>query len=306
MSAADYARAISRSNLPRKESIVSLIRTGLALRTKRLGRSKPTVGRSRLGGFPDLPPGFEWPAWRGKPQEFIAQINLAELPPSVAADRDLLPATGRLYFFYDQGQETWGFDPQDRGSFWVYYSDEPDTALSPAGPPDGRGDGTGRPLAVTTFEPIQTIPSFDSPFFERLGLGDDFIDQYIQIIESEERRVGLIEGDEEFGIDEDGPFHQVLGHPRTVQGSMEYDCELVRAGLYCGTSQGYTDPRAKALKPNFDEWVLLLQVDSDENAGREDDGGWIWGDVGRIYYWVRRDDLRARRFDNAWLILQCS
>ena len=30
------------------------------------------------------------------------------------------------------------------------------------------------------------------------------------------------------------------------------------------------------------------------------------GDVGRIYYWMPSEDLAARRFDRAWLILQCS
>jgi hypothetical protein len=31
-----------------------------------------------------------------------------------------------------------------------------------------------------------------------------------------------------------------------------------------------------------------------------------WGDVGRIYYWIREQDLRSRAFDAAWLILQCT
>ena len=32
----------------------------------------------------------------------------------------------------------------------------------------------------------------------------------------------------------------------------------------------------------------------------------MWGDVGRLYFWIRDADLRARRFDATWLILQCS
>lgn len=36
---------------------------------------------------------------------------------------------------------------------------------------------------------------------------------------------------------------------------------------------------------------LLFQVDSDEPAGM------MWGDVGRLYIWIGRDDLTARRFD---------
>lgn len=41
----------------------------------------PTVGQSRLGGFPDLPIGFEYPQLKGKPAVLLAQINFAEVPP---------------------------------------------------------------------------------------------------------------------------------------------------------------------------------------------------------------------------------
>lgn len=32
----------------------------------------------------------------------------------------------------------------------------------------------------------------------------------------------------------------------------------------------------------------------------------MWGDLGRLYFWIRDDDLAARRFEKAWLILQCT
>jgi uncharacterized protein YwqG len=48
------------------------------------------------------------------------------------------------------------------------------------------------------------------------------------------------------------------------------------------------------------DWVLLLQIDSDDATGM------YWGDLGRIYVWIRKDDLRHGRFDAAWLVLQCS
>ena len=43
----------------------------------------------------------------------------------------------------------------------------------------------------------------------------------------------------------------------------------------------------------------LLQLGTDEKLGMN------WGDNGQLYLWIRRDDLRARRFDKAWLVLQC-
>lgn len=62
---------------------------------------------------------------------------------------------------------------------------------------------------------------------------------------------------------DDGPRHRTLGHPDLVQ----------------------NDPRDSGEQP-----TLLLQVDSDDAAGM------MWGDLGRLYYWLRPDDLAARRF----------
>lgn len=44
---------------------------------------------------------------------------------------------------------------------------------------------------------------------------------------------------------------------------------------------------------------LLLQVDSEERAGM------MWGDCGRLYYWIRPGDLRALRFDAVSFSEQC-
>jgi uncharacterized protein YwqG len=298
--AADYAQAIAASKLPRKEAILALIRTGYALRTARSPRPGPPVGRSRLGGRLDLPPGFEWPAWKGKSQAFVAQIDLDDFRTGRPSERDLLPASGRLHFFYDQDQGTWGFDPNDRGSFGVYYSDVPASALEPADLPDDIEAGSDRSLDVVAFEPIQTVPKFDSPAFEQIGLSDADVTRYLDLIPKTEVAAGLVEGDDEQGITSLVEFHQMLGNARAVQASMERECEMVRVGLYCGDSRAYGDPRAEGAKARWADWLLLLQLDSDEALD------WCWGDVGRIYFRDRHEDLRARRFDQSWLILQCS
>lgn len=69
------------------------------------------------------------------------------------------------------------------------------------------------------------------------------------------------------------PIHRMLGHPDIVQ----------------------NDPRDA--DPDL---CLLLQVDSDDDAEME------WGDAGRLYYWIRSDDLNTRRFERCWLELQAS
>jgi uncharacterized protein YwqG len=80
---------------------------------------------------------------------------------------------------------------------------------------------------------------------------------------------------------------------------MQTEVQLVSHGLYCGNATGYNDPRAEELRAGASQWRLLLQIDSD------DDTGMMWGDVGRIYYWIHERDLAAGVFENTWLILQC-
>ncbi|HEX4796607.1 MAG TPA: DUF1963 domain-containing protein [Humisphaera sp.] len=65
-------------------------------------KRKLAVGVSKVGGEPDLPASIEWPDGlddkgkkRGK-AEFLAQFNLAELPPIKDPD---LPRTGHLWLF---------------------------------------------------------------------------------------------------------------------------------------------------------------------------------------------------------------
>src|SRR5436190_3182226 len=86
----------------------------------RLVKSDHPETRSKLGGSPNLPDGLEWPSWKGTPLAFLAQIVLSELPRPILMDS--WPSDGILYFFYHPDQVTWGFDPNDRGSWQVLYS----------------------------------------------------------------------------------------------------------------------------------------------------------------------------------------
>ncbi len=47
------------------------------------------------------------------------------------------------------------------------------------------------------------------------------------------------------------------------------------------------------------DWVMPAQVDSDDDVGS------MWGDAGKLYFAIRRQDLAAGAFDRTWLVLQC-
>ncbi len=60
---------------------------------------------------------------------------------------------------------------------------------------------------------------------------------------------------------------------------MKLECQLASNGLYCGDGDAYGSPQGRALADGAEDWRLLLQIDSDE-----DGPGWMWGDLGRIYF----------------------
>jgi uncharacterized protein YwqG len=52
--------------------------------------------------------------------------------------------------------------------------------------------------------------------------------------------------------------------------------------------------------PGSLDWRLLLQIDSDP-----DYFGTYWGDCGRLFFWIERDNLLNCHFDQSWFVLQC-
>ena len=74
---------------------------------------------------------------------------------------------------------------------------------------------------------------------------------------------------------DDAPVHQVLGYPRPIQGD--------------DFGAGYPEAR----------WLSLLQLDSDPRLGL------MFGDSGKLHWFIGVDALLTRRFDAIALSLQC-
>ena len=84
---------------------------------------------------------------------------------------------------------------------------------------------------------------------------------------------------------------------------MFIECDLVTRGYYLGN--GWRDVpediRKEAKETAFDKWRLLLQLDTVEC----DDFCLMFGDCGYIYFYIPKEDLKAKCFDRIWLISQC-
>lgn len=261
----------------------------IKIQTQRVEESEIPVGSSKFGGRPDLPANFVWFEWNDLALSFIAQINLAELPD--VSVRRLLPETGRLYFFYDSQQEAWGFDPKDLGGSKVLYIDGNvgplvRTEFPSSLPQEGRYLACRVSYSERSTLPFDTID--DGP---ALNLSEQESESFMNMVwdlqEQDTRESG-------------GSIHHIFGYPNTIQGEMSLECQLASSGVYCGDPEGYQDPRVPRLERGAKDWMLLLQVDSDDNAEM------MWGDAGRIYYWIRKEDLENQDFDKVWTILQCT
>ncbi|HET6428967.1 MAG TPA: YwqG family protein [Phycisphaerae bacterium] len=242
------------------------------------------LGRSRIGGEPDMPPGHPWPRRQGRPLSFLAQINCAELPDPDGASP--LPRDGLLLVFYDADQQPWGFDPADRDGWKVIYHEGDPARLTRTPAPEELGEEARFQPAKVRFRAEFTLPPAECLAVDALSLGSDATDRLLML------RTDVEEADTD-------PAARLLGHPDPIQsGQMQLDCQLASHGLYCGDPTGYEDPRAAELAKGAGEWMLLLQLDTRDDM--------VWGDMGRLYIHIRADDLLLRRFDDVWLILQCS
>ena len=132
---------------------------------------------------------------------------------------------------------------------------------------------------------IKTYPSWEDEKIETFHLNDDQFHWYIDYYRCP------YQGKSQ---------HQIGGIASEIQSpDMDLECQLVSNGLYCGDERGYKGKKAKELEKHRSDWMLLLQIDSD------DDAGFMWGDVGMLYFWIKKEDLEKTNFENVWMILQC-
>ena len=215
-----------------------------------------------------------------------ALIDLAEMAD--LGSSALLPRTGLLNFFYDSdGQQAWGFSPDHVDGWRVIYV------------PADLAEAATEPTSATTFAPhgltavsTLTIPGWEEPVLADLSSVD--CDRLGELNDAWREVIGLSgewpEGD---------PHHQIGGWPDLVQGPLWLQAQLASNGIDVGGPHGYEDPRAAALSDGARDWELLLQLDTD------DDLGWMWGDVGRLYYTIKTDALVRGDFSRCWMHLQC-
>jgi len=253
----------------------TLLKPEIRIKPKHIDEHLMDLGKSKLGGSPDLPSNVQWPTQaNGKHLAFLAQINFQEIELEFLD----IPEKGIIYFFYDEAQEFWGYSKENSDSYRTIFVKDPTNLERRKTPEDFSMIKDGKYRSCK----LKFSKSYSLPNWEHEHVRDQFIkidiEPYIDIASSGQYTTKL------------------FGHSINVQGLMEYECEMV--------DRGYTwDNTPKAEKPIIIEaskkWKLLFQLDSESEANM------MWGDVGRLYFWIKEDDLNKYNFDKTWMILQC-
>lgn len=250
------------------------------------------IGASKFGGKPDVPKDFEWFYYCGqdyngetknRPLSFLAQINCEEVSQY---DQDsLLPSKGILYFFYELSTMTWGFSPEDKGSAKVYYFNGDVSQLIRTNFPHDMEDENKLPEIQLSFSKKDDLPCYEE-FSKQYDYND--WEHYDEV-----RSMN--------GYEVEETISKLLGYADVIQGDMLLECELVTNGVYCGNTPNITPEERKKFEENRNQWQLLFQLDTVTT----DDFELMFGDCGRIYYYIKKEDLKKCNFDDCWLILQC-
>ena len=230
------------------------------------GTAPLPAGCSKYGGRPDVPANFQWPHDNsGRPLSLLLQIDCADL--TSLDHENLLPTSGQLYFFYELSKMR---RDGKKNSVRVIYNDKPSSQLHP----------------------------LDYP----VNLGKHYQLQECRL---------------QFSQKTSFPCLEEVGHLTHKPFKTKYNFEFEEASdrleeKYCpgsegiGNMLGYAFLIKKPIVKDLSNHVLLLQLDSSEYWEEDDKTAHdlLLGDYGIIYFYIKREDLLARRFDRIKFALQ--
>ena len=196
-----------------------------------------------------------------------------------------------------QGGAVGSWDPATQAGarvLWLHPEESTRTHITDAATPAPPGL-TAFPAVALTAVPALTWPDAEDPKLERIWETSELAAPEPAMALPLEVEALYQALDATWG---DRPHHQVGGHPEPVQGPVEWEAGQIERALRNadGTPDGRSGPAAEAGRG----WHLLAQIDSDDEANM------MWGDLGKLYFMIRPEDLQGRRFDQARFAWQCT
>jgi Domain of unknown function (DUF1963) len=216
------------------------------------------------------------------PLTYLGQIAMDELPR--IGGKTNLPRTGILYFFYDLINYPQGWLHSSKGGWRSIYLDVDCDEIETFN--DYEAPEEISPHCSLTFEVGYFLcePEYKPVELEQMS-DPDFVRVCRELRESFPFLSGA-----DFYKDR----HKLLGFPEPLQDfDMARTCHRVSQGL---DAWGY----AEGIEEGVNDWQLLAQIDCDEKLD------WEFGDMGRLFFWIKQQDLEQQDFSNVWFQFECA
>lgn len=278
-----------------KKELLDTARNSVSLEFEESGEYKK--GGTRFGGTPDVPKNFVWPHFecstfedeevKLRPLSFIAQFNLEEL--SEFDTENLLPKHGLLSFFHKTDAQNYGYKSEDMPCLKVFYFEDISALGLAKAPEDLSAECIFKQAKITatskkTYMHNEDYSDYKNASFEELK----------EIWAAEER----IDGAEAEGS-------RLLGWANWIQASEISGFELISKGYSLDSAEDRAkipkEVKKQSNKTALFDWLLLLELDGEDLY----DYGLMYGDVGNLYVFIKREDLLNKNFDKAYFTWQC-
>jgi len=189
-----------------------------------------------------------------------------------------IPNQGILYFFYSEDQEFWGYPKENSDCFRTIF--------------------VSKPLNLKRRDTPNTLEKLTDEYFKSCKL--EFSNSY-SLPNREHDFVGnMLNNKEDYAYSDisssGGYLTKLFGHSTNVQGTMEFECEMLDRGYNWDTIPAN---EKQDIEDKQYQWKLLFQLDSEEQAQM------MWGDIGLLYFWIKEEHLKSHQYEKTWMILQC-
>lgn len=239
----------------------------ISIETEIIEKEKTTdIKKSKFGGLPYWPEHFPYVKKDGKFGKMMAQINFEQL--SKVYQIPDFPTTGILQLFFPYQDDMWGltFDGEPSPNYAFYHENTELPQSSDKNLIKIAKDMEGLPseeiLYFNLRKDTNTLTHIDEYQYRR-NFGNETYEDYIYDLDDSD--------DDE-----------------SSNGS--------RFGGFAFFTQ--SDPRYEGSGLTLDEdWILLLQLDTDDNI--------MWGDAGVGNWFIRRKDLKNRDFSKILFNWDC-
>ncbi|WP_299107657.1 DUF1963 domain-containing protein [uncultured Tenacibaculum sp.] len=279
---------IIKSNYPieklDKLEIIDLIVPTIGIKTQSKNDSEIGIGKSKIGGNPDLPKDFEWPKFENEYLTFCAQYNLTELSKYDLQNK--LPKTGMMYVFVYIDKNHPGFLNKE-SSYKIIYSENTENIERLEFPKGYFLDSKFKTAQIKYFK-YYTLPDDENYKIKKYDLKYNDFDGFHENI------VNFIDNLTNQQVDN---FHQVLGEDRSIQSSVVFDFAAKKLDIK--TIEDYKSKKTEAQKISKN-YSILLQLDcNDENSDLSRFGG-----SAVIYFGIEHENLEKRNIENVIMVFQ--